>query len=53
MEQDPQPVVLGLPEDFELTADQARALGVDEIIAGASFEHGLRPGPWCMKRPLS
>jgi Domain of unknown function (DUF4209) len=36
-----QPTILGLPDDFGLTVDQAQSLDVDRIIAGASYEHGL------------
>ena len=36
-----QPIILGLPDDFDLTVDEARALQIDMLITGASFEHGL------------
>ncbi len=49
MEQNIQPTILGLPDEFDLTADEARALGVDAIIADASFDHGL----WGAMAPLA
>jgi len=36
-----QPTILGLPDDFDLTLEQARVLDVDAIIADASYEHGV------------
>ncbi len=49
MEDGVEPIILGLPDEFDLTDDQARALGVDAIIAVASFEHGL----WGAMGPLA
>jgi hypothetical protein len=36
-----QQTILGLPDDFEMTEEQAGTVDVDAIIAGASYEHGL------------
>jgi len=33
--------VLGLPVDFSVTEDEARALGIDALVAGSSLEHGI------------
>jgi hypothetical protein len=41
MEEGVQQTVLGLPEDFDLTADQAQALQIDQVVSGASLDLGI------------
>lgn len=40
MEDSVEPYVVGLPDEFDLTEEQARALAIDAVIAGASLRHG-------------
>jgi hypothetical protein len=40
MQPDEQPYVVGLPDEFDLTEDQAHALNVDAIVADAELRHG-------------
>jgi len=36
-----EPTVVGLPDDFELTREQAAALAIDDTVAAISLRHGL------------
>jgi hypothetical protein len=38
---DEEPYVVGLPDEFDLTPEQAAALDIDAIVAGCSLTHGL------------